>query len=176
MRKQYEKENVSVKKCIFPFFGCQNLGVYPSIRVWKSQFAECYKIPPAKTVPPKDPIFQPAIPLKLKFPVHSHLEYMLHKVFKMIGVKLTIRRLLLIVIYWYQSTYRRFIHSHLLVHSQKGGLIMFLMVEPPLMRMYKQIRKLFLKLHLKKITSEIYANSWNSNCRFLGAKFINTSF
>ena len=32
---------------------------------------------------------------KIKFPVHSHLEYMLQKVFKMAGVKLTINRLLL---------------------------------------------------------------------------------
>ena len=32
-----------------------------------------------------------------------------------------------------------------------------------LMKIYKQIRKLRLKLHLKKITSKIYAKSWNSN-------------
>ena len=31
------------------------------------------------------------------------------------------------------------------------------------MSMYKQIRKLQLKLHLKKITSKIYAKSKNSN-------------
>ena len=36
LRKKPEKENVSVKKCIFPFFGCQNLGVYTSMSLWKS--------------------------------------------------------------------------------------------------------------------------------------------
>ena len=30
-------------------------------------------------------------------------------------------------------------------------------------QIYKQIRKLYLKLHLKKITFKIYAKSWNSN-------------
>ena len=34
-----------------------------------------------------------------KIPVHSHLEYILQKVFKMTGVKLTISRLSLIGIY-----------------------------------------------------------------------------
>ena len=41
------------------------------------------------------------------------------------------------------------------------------------MRIYKQIRKLHVKLHLKKIKSKIYANS---NGKFLGITFINTSF
>ena len=36
---------------------------------------------------------------------------------------------------------------------------MGLMVKAPLMRKYKQIRELNLKLHLKKITSKIYAKS-----------------
>ena len=36
---------------------------------------------------------------KIKFPVHSHLEYILQKVFKMTGVKLTIARFSLIGIY-----------------------------------------------------------------------------
>ena len=40
-----------------------------------------------------------------------------------------------------------------------GGLIIGLMVKPPLTRMYKQVRKLNLKLHLKKITSTIYVKS-----------------
>ena len=31
------------------------------------------------------------------------------------------------------------------------------------MRIYKQIRQLRLKLHLKKIKSKVYAKSWNSN-------------
>ena len=47
---------------------------------------------------------------------------MFQKVFKMTWVKLTIDRLLLIGIYWYQSTSRRFIHSHLFIHSHMGGL------------------------------------------------------
>ena len=51
------------------------------------------------------------------------------------------------------------IHSHWFIHSHKGGLTIVLMVKPPLMKMYKQIRKLNLKLHLKKITSKIYAKS-----------------
>ena len=38
-------------------------------------------------------------PPKIKFPVHFDLEYMLEKVFKMTGVKLTIDRLSLIGIY-----------------------------------------------------------------------------
>ena len=38
-------------------------------------------------------------PTKFEFHVHSHLEYMLQKVFKMTGVKLTIGRLSLIDIY-----------------------------------------------------------------------------
>ena len=33
------------------------------------------------------------------------------------------------------------------------------MVKPPLMRMYKQVRKLNLKLHLKKIKFKIYTKS-----------------
>ena len=44
------------------------------------------------------------------------------------------------------------------------------------MRIYKQIRKLLIKLHLKKITSKIYAKSLNNKYKFLGIKFINTSF
>ena len=36
---------------------------------------------------------------KIKFPVDSHLEYVLQKVFKMTGVKITIGRLSLIGIY-----------------------------------------------------------------------------
>ena len=41
---------------------------------------------------------------KIKFLVHSHLDYMLQNVFKMTRVKLTTGRLLLIGIYLYQST------------------------------------------------------------------------
>ena len=66
---------------------------------------------------------------KIKFPVHSHLEYILQKVFKMTVVKFG--RLSLIGIYWYQST-KRFIKSHLLLHSHKGGLTRDLMIKPPL--------------------------------------------
>ena len=64
--------------------------------------------------------------------------------------------------YWYQSTNRRFMHSHLFIHSQKSGLTIGLMVKPTLMKMYKKIRKLNLKLRLTKITSKIYAKSWKS--------------
>ena len=68
---------------------------------------------------------------KIKFPVHLHLKYILQKVFKMTGVKLTIYTVSLIGIYWYQST-NRFINSHLLIHSHKGGLSIHLMIKPPL--------------------------------------------
>ena len=68
---------------------------------------------------------------KINFPVHSHLEYILQKVFKMTGVKLTICRVSLIGIYWYQSG-NRFVNSHLFMHSQKGGLSIDLMIKPPL--------------------------------------------
>ena len=47
------------------------------------------------------------------------------------GVKLTIGRLLLIGIYWYWSTNRRFIHSHLFMYLHKGCLTIGLMVKPP---------------------------------------------
>ena len=103
------------------------------------------------------------VPHKIKFPVHFHLKYMLQKVSRMTEVKLRIGRLLLIGIYWYQSTNRRFIHSHLFIHSHKSGLTIGLMVKPPLMRIYKKIKQLNLKLHLTKITSKIYAKSSNSN-------------
>ena len=79
----------------------------------------------------------------------------------MTGFNLTISRLLLIGIDWYPSTNRRFIHSYLFIHSHKGGLTIGLLVKPPLMKMYKQIRKLNLKLHLKKITSKLYAKQWH---------------
>ena len=36
------------------------------------------------------------------------------------------------------------------IHSHKGSLTIGLMGKPPLMKMYKQIRKLNLKFHLKK--------------------------
>ena len=101
-------------------------------------------------------------PPKINFPVPTHLKYILQKVFKMTEVKLTISRLSLIGIYWYQSA-NRFINSNLFMHSCKGSLSIDLLIKITLMRMYKQIRKLHLKLHLKKITSKIYAKSWNSN-------------
>ena len=94
--------------------------------------------------------------LKSNFMFTPNLKYMLQKVLKMTGVKLTIGRLSLIGIYWYQST-NRFIISHLFMYSHKGGLTIDLMI------IYKQIWKLHLKLHLKTITSKIYAKSWNSN-------------
>ena len=49
--------------------------------------------------------------------------------------------------------------SHLFIHSHKGGLNISLMVKLPYMRIYKQIRKLNLKLHLPKITSKTHAKS-----------------
>ena len=76
------------------------------------------QLPPERTLLKSQQNF----PSHLKFPVHSHLEYMLQRVIKMSGVKLTVGRLLLIGIYWYQSTNRRFIHSHLFIHSHKGGV------------------------------------------------------
>ena len=40
-----------------------------------------------------------------------------------------------------------------------GGLTIALMAKPPVMERYKQIRKLNIELHLKMITSKIYAKS-----------------
>ena len=45
------------------------------------------------------------------------------------------------------------------MHSHKGGLNIDLMTKPDLW----EYMKLHLKLHLKKIMSEIYAKSWNSH-------------
>ena len=45
------------------------------------------------------------------------------------------------------------------IHSHKGDLTIGIMVKPTLIKMNKQIRKLNLKLHLKKVTSKIYAIS-----------------
>ena len=76
---------------------------------------------------------------KIKFPIHSHFEYMLQIVFKITRVKLAIGRLLLIGIYWYHSTNRRFIHPHLFIHSHKGGVIVGQMVKPPLSECIKKL-------------------------------------
>ena len=123
MRNQPEKENVSVMKCIFTFLGCQNFGAYTSIPVWKSysllrgkkshlekQSHLRSQFPPEMTLLKSQQklSFLP----KTKFPVHSHLEYMLQKGFKMTGFKLIIGRLLLIGIYWLQANNRRFMHYH----------------------------------------------------------------
>ena len=63
-----------------------------------------------------------SVTAKIKFHVHYHLKYMFQKVFKITWVKLTIGILLLIGIYWYQSTSRRFINTHMSIHSHKGSL------------------------------------------------------
>ena len=83
------------------------------------------------TIPPREPSptwnditsvsAKLSAPPKIKFPVHSNLENMLENFFKMTEVQLTIGKLLLIGIYWYQSTSIRFIHSHLFIHSHKDG-------------------------------------------------------
>ena len=70
-------------------------------------------------------------PPKIKFPIHSHLEYILQKVFKMTWVKLAIYRVSLIDIYWYQST-NWFINCCLFIHSHKESLSIDLMIQPPL--------------------------------------------
>ena len=65
---------------------------------------------------------------KNKFSIHSsYLEYILQKVFKMTEVKLTIGRLSLIGIYWYQWN-NRFINCCLFMHSHKGGLTIDVMI------------------------------------------------
>ena len=45
------------------------------------------------------------------------------------------------------------------MHSHKGSLSIDLMIKPPLLSMYNQIRKLHLKLHLKKIASKVYVET-----------------
>ena len=94
------------------------------------------------TVPPKVPIpiwndITYYIPAKLsdspkiKFPVHSHLEYIIQRFSRWLESKLTMCRVSLIGTYWYQST-NRFINSYLFMHSHKGGLSIDLMIKPPL--------------------------------------------
>ena len=56
---------------------------------------------------------------------------MFQKVFTMTGIKLTIGRLSLIGIYWYKWA-NRFINSYLIMHSNKDGLTIGLMIKPPL--------------------------------------------
>ena len=131
MRKHPEEENFSVKKCIFLYFGCQNLGVYTSMPLWKSHsFQRDTKSHLEKQshlrshLPPEMTLFksQQNVQPHLKSNLLSHLKYMLQRVFKMTGFKLRTGRLLVIAIYWYHSTNRRFIHSYLFIHSHKGGL------------------------------------------------------
>ena len=75
LRKQPEKESISVKKCLFVSFGCQNLGVYTSIPVWKShslqrgQSPTCivrngFQTPPVCKAPssPPRPLFKKICP------------------------------------------------------------------------------------------------------------------
>ena len=83
--------------------------------------------------------FQSCLKSNFLFTPKSNICFLKHifdvgvnKVFKMTGVKLTIGRFLLKGIYWYQSTNRRFIHSHLFIHSHKGDLAIGLMVKSPL--------------------------------------------
>ena len=62
------------------------------------------------------------------FPLISNICF--NKVFMMTGVKLTIGKILLKDIYWYQSTNIRFINSHLFIHSHEGGLTTYLAILP----------------------------------------------
>ena len=123
---------------IFPRLHCTlNHGGHPSIpfRIFMDHIHSLQKgtksylentLPPREPIPTWNDISSVSAKLsaspKIKFPIHSHLENMLQKVFKMTGIKLAIVKLLLIGIYWYQSTRTRFIHSHLLIHSHKDDL------------------------------------------------------
>ena len=69
---------------------------------------------------------------------------MLEKVFKMTGVKLTIGRLTLIGIYWYQST-NWFINFYLFMHFHKGGSTIDLMIKLPLREFINKFEKQHLK-------------------------------
>ena len=66
-------------------------------------FSEGYKVPPGKTqshlksqFPPEMTLARLSVQPKIKFIVYPCLKYMLQRVLKMTGVKLTIGRLLLI--------------------------------------------------------------------------------
>ena len=177
MRKQPEKENISVKKCIFPFFGCQNLGVYASMPWWKSHSLQRgskshlgkqshlkSQSPPEMTLLKSQQNLQFRIKSNYQFISISNICFRKFSRW----LELRVGRLLLIGICWYQWTNRRFVHSHLFIHSHKGGLTIDLIFKPPLVRIYEQIRQLNLKLHLRlhlkpKITSKIYSKSSNSN-------------
>ena len=72
----------------------------------------------------------------------------------MTRVKLTIGRLSLIGIYWYHLT-NTFINSNLFIWILSLVWPYISYDRTILIRMYKQIRKLYLKLHQKKITSKL---------------------
>ena len=69
-----------------------------------------------------------SVPPKIKWPVHFHVEYMLQRVLKMAGVKLTRGTHLPIGTFWYQSTQK--VYFHLFIHSHKHGLTKGLMIKP----------------------------------------------
>ena len=57
LRKKPEKQNVSVKKCTFFFFGALELGcLYQYVIMKITKIVEGYKVPPGKKVQPKEPI------------------------------------------------------------------------------------------------------------------------
>ena len=92
----------------------------------KKQFHLKSQFPPEMTL--RKVSAKLSVPPKIKWPVQFHVEYMLQKVFKMTGVKLTRGTHLPIGIYWYQSTQK--VYFHLFIHSQKHGLTMGLMIKP----------------------------------------------
>ena len=69
--------------------------------------------------------------------------------------------LLLISIYFYQSTNRSYICSHLFIHSYKGGLTRGLLVKQPLWEYINKLKNTS-KITFKKITCKIYAKTWSS--------------
>ena len=104
----------------------------------KSQFPPEMMLlkPPAKT----------SVLPKIRCPVHSHVQFMPQKVFKMTEVKLTIGRLLMITIYWYQLTQK--VYTFWFVYTFTSGWFDHRSYDQTtLIRMYKEVRKLHLKIY-----------------------------
>ena len=114
----------------------EELSFREHVTYW-AYLAEGYKVRPEKTQSDLKSWFSPEMALvksqknfqtRLKTRLKSN--FLVTLVSNIYFKKLTIGRLSLICIYWYYST-KRFMNSHLFMHSRKGGLTIDLMIEPP---------------------------------------------
>ena len=125
------------KKSICMIFGCGDC--FTSL-IWRYPlFAQGYKVPPEKPqshlksqFPPEMALLetQKNFPTRLKSTFLFAPSQLLQKVLKMTRFKLTIGRISMIGIYWYQST-NRFINSQFFMHADKGGLTIELIINYP---------------------------------------------